>query len=126
MEPDANRRAKLISDHVSGIRTLPSTEEAMAEYLSVDMEIDRTARDAEQLRASIRSKEKQQKKTAAAAQAAADTTKRNSDIIEERAAAARDEALRYGASAEEAIAAYNSKAEELKKVVEDATRSLHS
>ena len=126
MEPDDSRRARLISDHVNGIRTLPSTEEAMAEYLSVDMEIDRTARDAEQLRAAIRIKEKQQKKAAAAAQAAAETAKRNSAIIEARAAASRDEALRSGASAEEAIAAYNSKAEELKKVVEDATRSLHS
>ena len=123
MEPDAARRAKMITDHVTGARTLPATAEALAEYISVDMEIDRTARDAEQLRAAIRAKERQQKKAAAAAQTAADTAKRNQEIIDKQASAARDEALRSGATAEEAAAAYNAKAEEVKQVVEAATRT---
>ena len=123
MEPDAARRAKLITDHVTGDKILPSNAEALAEFISVDMEIDKTTKDAEQLRAAIRAKERQQKKAAAAAQAAADTAKRNSAIIDRQASAARDEALRQGATAEEAAAAYSTKAEELKKVLEDATRA---
>ena len=68
MEPDSARRARLITEHVTGARTLPSTAEALAEYISMDMEIDRTAKDAEQLRAAIRAKERQQKKAAAESQ----------------------------------------------------------
>ena len=122
MEPDPQRRARLITEHVTGAKTLPTTAAAMEEYLSVDMEIDKTDKGAEQLRAAIRSKERAQKKAAAAAQEAAAIAKRNQDLIEGHATAARDEALRSGATAEEAAAAYFQKAEEIKKVVEDATR----
>ena len=78
--------------------TLPTTAEALAEFIGVDMEIDKTTKDAEQLRAAIRVKERQHKKVAAAAQAAADTAKRDSAIIDRQASATREEALRHGGS----------------------------
>ena len=89
----------------------------------MDMEIDKTDKGAEQLRAAIRSKERAQKKAAATAQEAAAIAKRNQDIIEGHATAARDEALRNGATTEEAAAAYFQKATEVKTVVEDATQT---
>ena len=122
MEPDAARRAQLITEHVTGARNLPTTAEALTEYLSMDMEIDKNTKEAESLRAAIRLKEKQQKKAAAAAQSAAESAKRNSIITDRQASAARDEALRQGASAEEAAAAYTAKADEVQKVLEDASR----
>jgi hypothetical protein len=94
----------------------------MEAYLNVDMEIDKTDKGAEQLRAAIRSKERAHKKAAAEAQAATETTRRNQDIIEGHATTARDEAFRNGATEEEAATAYFQKAEEVKRVVEDATR----
>ena len=89
----------------------------------MDMEIDKNDKGAEQLRAAIRSKERALKKAAAAAQEAAATAKRNHDIIEGHATAVRDEAFRNGATEEEAAAAYFQKAAEVKKVVENATRT---
>jgi len=108
-EPDKAKQAKLLTKHLSGQRTLPSTEEELQQHLE-----RKAKREDDKLLAAAEAKAARQEKIK---QAEASRHAQNATVIANFAQRAKDAAFAAGASAEDAEATRKAAAAEAETTI---------